>query len=288
MILQRRLREDWVISSSALTLAACKVQVGSHEHFPFSFGLGFRLGLEVWTRDFLQPGLVVLGGLLPFLLGLEDAAEMLLGFLSDCLLAARQLHDIFSGLEGLCDDLREGLLVQVCLLCQFHVVVGDSLVEHAGHLLENFAEVLLKLRGEAVEELLHVLADLVSVDLCKIGLYFLVDAANESLQLLNLLLEFLELPHYAFELDVDEPFHELPLHFLHGLLARLQLNGGVHPSSLHLNGFFLLGSLLGVDDLVEPLLSEGRLQQFRVLHLDDFYLFLGAVERIEDGGSVVR
>ena len=123
---------------------------------------------------------------------------MLFGLLGDRLFAACELHDVLCGLEGLGDDLREGLLVQVGLLCQFHVVVSDTLVEHARHLFENLAEVLLKLRGEAVEELLHVLADLVPVDLGKIGLYFLVDAANDSLQLFDLLLKFLKLPHHAF------------------------------------------------------------------------------------------
>lgn len=116
MILQRRLIEDWGFMTSALTLSACEVQVGSHEHLPFGLGLGFRLGFEVGARDFLQFGLVVFGGLLPFLLGLEDAAEVLFGLLGDCLLAASQLDDVFSGLEGLSDDLGEGFLMQICFL----------------------------------------------------------------------------------------------------------------------------------------------------------------------------
>ena len=132
------------------------------------------------------------------------------------------------------------------------------------------------------------MADLISVDLCKVGLYFLVDAANQSFQLLNLFLELLKFPHHAFELDIDESFHEFPLHFLHGLLASFKLDGGVHSRSFHLNCFLLFGSLFGVDDLVESFLPEWGFQQFRVFHLDDFYFFLGAVERIENGGSVVR
>ena len=137
--------------SSALTLSACEVQISPHEHLPFGFGLGFWLGFEIGARDFLQFGLVVFRGLLPFFLGLEDAAEMLFGLLGDCLLAASQLNDVLGCLEGLGDDLSEGLLVQVCFFGQFHVVVSDPLVQHAGYLFEDLAEVLLKLRSEAIE-----------------------------------------------------------------------------------------------------------------------------------------
>lgn len=124
-------------------------------------------------------------------------------------------------------------------------------------MFEDLAEVLLKLRSEAIEQFLHVLSDLISVDLRKIGLYFLVDASNQSLQLFNLLLELLKFAHHAFELDVDQSFHEFALHFFHGLLASLELDGGVHSRSFHLDGLLLFGSLFGVDDLVESFLSEG-------------------------------
>lgn len=137
--------------SSALTLSACEVQISPYKHLPFGFGLGFRLGFEIGARDFLQFGLIVFRGLLPFLLGLEDAAEMLFGLLGDCLLSASQLNDVLSGLESLGDDLSEGLLMQICFLSQFHVVISDTLVQHTGYLFEDLAEVLLKLRGEAIE-----------------------------------------------------------------------------------------------------------------------------------------
>lgn len=71
--------------------------------------------------------------------------------------------------------------MKICFLGQFHVVISNALVEHSSYLFEDLAEVLLKLRSKAIEELLNVLANLVSVDLGQIGLYFLVDPANQPL-----------------------------------------------------------------------------------------------------------
>lgn len=73
---------------SALTFSACKVQIRSHEDFPFDFLLGFPFGFEVGTGNFFQLRLVIFSGLLPFSLGLQDATKMLLCLFSDCLLAA--------------------------------------------------------------------------------------------------------------------------------------------------------------------------------------------------------
>lgn len=277
------------LKRSTLSFAVGIVQISAHKDLPLDFV--FR-GPQVGSRHLLYLRLVVLGGLGPLLLGVEDPPQVLLRLLADVLLLLADADDLLSGLEGLSHDLREGLLVQVCLLGQLHVVVGDALVEHPCDLLEDLVEVLLELGSEAVEELVDVLLDLLPVYLGQVALHLLVDPPYQLLQALHLPLQLLELTHHLLQLYVDQILHELLLQLLHRLPPAHPLHCRVHPRPLHLHALpgERLGTrhLLRVHNLVQLLLCEGRLQYLRVVDSDNLYLLLRLIEGVDDRSSPIR
>jgi hypothetical protein len=109
--------------------------------------------------------------------------------------------------------------VHIGLLSEFHVVVGNPLVQDPSHLFEDIGKVLFELRGELVEEFLDIVLDLLAVDLVEVLLNLHADATDYSLQLLHLLLQLTELLHHHFQLHVDQVLDELLLHFLQRLLT---------------------------------------------------------------------
>lgn len=241
------------------------VQIGPYKLLLRSFGLPTlaspRILPQQLPRTFPRHLLKLLHLFVPPLLALKNLLHGVLGPLAHGVLLLADVDDLVSELECFCDYLSQGVFVELSLFCKFEVVVGNSLLEYSRDLLEDLAEVFLELGCQGVEKLLNFVFDLSAVDLFKVALDLAVDAVDHLLQLLDTPLQLLELHHNLLQLNINQVFHELLLHFLHGLLARLDSHGGVHSGSFDLRvclglWLFKVSCFLGVDNLIHFFLPE--------------------------------
>lgn len=128
---------------------------------------------------------------------------MFFSLFADRLLFFADFCDFFGKLEGLRDYLSQCFFMEVGFFGQFEIIVGNTLLEDSGNLLENFRKIFFKLRSKAFKELLNFLFDFLAIDFFKIIFYLRVDATNNFLKVADSLLKLIELNHNFFEFDID-------------------------------------------------------------------------------------
>ena len=170
------------IIGSPLPPARWVIEVCPHKNLCFAFTfalLWLPLRLPQTRRGHVpKRGLIVLCWLGPPFLWLEYFSKMFFCAFTDALLPPSYLNDVLGCLECLSDYLGQRFLMELCLLGQFHVIIADSLLEDSRHLLENLFEIFLELRSEAVEELLHIESDFLSIYFGKTAFHFFTNSTN--------------------------------------------------------------------------------------------------------------
>lgn len=154
--------------------------------------------------------------------------------------------------------------MQLSFFCQFHVVVGDSLIKNSRNLFEDLIKVLLELRSQHIKHFVCMLLNLLPVNLRQIILHFLINPFYQPLQVFDFSFKLLKLPHYTLQLYVDQILYEFLLKLLHVLFCIFGLNSRMNSQPLMFNCLVDNGlgwsSLFRINNFIKLVFSKGRLQ----------------------------
>lgn len=168
---------------SRLSLCTWQIQICTDEHFAFCFWRFILALFDYRTWYLFCPTFDFFCCFEPLFLALHNLLQVLVGSLTHRLFFSTNFCHFLCKFKSIRSHLGQSLLMNLNLLCEFKIVICNSLLKHSWNLLKNLCKVLFKLRSKCVKKLVYFEFNFLFIHLFKILVYFRVDTADHFLKI---------------------------------------------------------------------------------------------------------